>query len=180
MATHRINIIGASGTGKTTLGKAVAEALQIPMFDSDDYFHVPTDPPYQTQRSVEERTVLLANDLQKQESWIVTGWVGHWLPHPAFDFSLCVFLYLPQEVRLERLRRRERARFGSRLDPGGDMEQTHLEFMEWTRGYDDVPETSTTLAKHGAYLQTLRCPVLRFEKEMPTAEQAQIILNKIK
>jgi Shikimate kinase len=42
---HRIHILGASGSGTTTLGRALAERLQYPHFDTDDSFWVPTDPP---------------------------------------------------------------------------------------------------------------------------------------
>ena len=48
---HRIHILGASGSGTTTLGRALAERLQCPHFDADDYFWVPTDPPLPTSES---------------------------------------------------------------------------------------------------------------------------------
>ncbi len=51
----RIHITGASGSGTTTLGRALAAELSCPHFDSDDYFWLPTDPPYTTQRDSEER-----------------------------------------------------------------------------------------------------------------------------
>jgi len=35
---QRIHILGASGSGTTTLGRALAERLQCPHFDTDDYF----------------------------------------------------------------------------------------------------------------------------------------------
>jgi len=63
MKLHQINIIGASGTGKTTLAKALATQLKCSHFDSDDYYHFPTDPPYQKQRSPEERVSLLTKDV---------------------------------------------------------------------------------------------------------------------
>jgi adenylate kinase family enzyme len=34
---HRIHILEASGSGTTTLGRALAEHLQHPHFDTDDY-----------------------------------------------------------------------------------------------------------------------------------------------
>ena len=42
---HRIHILGASGSGTTTLGRALAARLQCPHFDTDDCFWLPTDPP---------------------------------------------------------------------------------------------------------------------------------------
>ena len=34
---HRLHTLGASGSGTTTLGRALAERLQCPHFDTDDY-----------------------------------------------------------------------------------------------------------------------------------------------
>src|SRR5438128_874343 len=46
---QRLHILGASGSGTTTLGRALAEGLQCPHFDTDDYFWLPTDPPFTQQ-----------------------------------------------------------------------------------------------------------------------------------
>jgi adenylate kinase family enzyme len=43
---QRIHILGASGSGTTTLGRALSERLQCPHFDTDNYFWLPTDPPW--------------------------------------------------------------------------------------------------------------------------------------
>ena len=43
---RRIHILGASGSGTTALGQALAEHLRCPHFDTDDYFWLPTDPPH--------------------------------------------------------------------------------------------------------------------------------------
>jgi hypothetical protein len=60
------------------------------------------------------------------------------------------------------------------------MESTHKEFLEWTAGYDSgLAEGTNTLPVHEAFLKTLKCPVIRFDKEVSTAEQIEIILKKI-
>jgi adenylate kinase family enzyme len=45
----RIHVMGASGSGVTTLGRALADALAFPHYGTDDYFWLPTTPPYRTQ-----------------------------------------------------------------------------------------------------------------------------------
>lgn len=161
----KINIIGASGTGKTTLGKAIAEKFGCAHFDSDDYYHYPTDPPFQKQRSPEERVELLMTDLNKNFSWVLAGGAAVWDPAPAVKYSMVVFLYLPPAVRLERLRQRELDLYGSRIGAGGDMEKDHIEFMKRTAGYDDgSSEGTNTLPCHLKFINSLTCPVVKFEE----------------
>jgi adenylate kinase family enzyme len=45
MKTRRIHIMGASGAGVTSLGRALADALSNSHHDTDDYFWKPTNPP---------------------------------------------------------------------------------------------------------------------------------------
>jgi adenylate kinase family enzyme len=181
VAHNRINIIGASGTGKTTLAKALAHKLDCLQFDSDDYFHIPTNPPYQKQRSPEERKALIERDLSKQSSWVLSGGAAVWEPTPELDFTLVVFLYLAPAIRLERLRVREAKLFGARIQAAGDMALDHKEFMEWTAGYDSGKSAGTnTLLRHESFLVSVRCPALRIDEPMTTEEQVALILGKLK
>jgi adenylate kinase family enzyme len=45
-----IHITGASGSGTSTLGQALAESVGCPWLDADDFFWLPTDPPYTDKR----------------------------------------------------------------------------------------------------------------------------------
>jgi adenylate kinase family enzyme len=45
MNEHRIHIFGASGSGTSTFGRALAAELSIRFFDADDYYWLDTDPP---------------------------------------------------------------------------------------------------------------------------------------
>jgi len=41
----RIHLTGASGCGVTTIGRALATRLALPVPDTDDYYWLPTDIP---------------------------------------------------------------------------------------------------------------------------------------
>jgi hypothetical protein len=104
----RVHILGASGSGTTTLGRALAERLGCPLLDADDYFWVPTDPPFQQIRVREERQALLRADVPPDQSWVLSGSLCDWgdIFIPLFD--LVVFLWIPPAVRLARLAAHER------------------------------------------------------------------------
>lgn len=58
MEPCRLHVLGASGAGATTLGRAIATAWSVPHADSDDYYWMPTDPAFTTPRTVPERVDL--------------------------------------------------------------------------------------------------------------------------
>jgi hypothetical protein len=133
----RIHITGASGSGCTTLGRALADRLGCASLDTDDYFWRPSDPPFP-----------------------LSGWGDVFIPL----FDLAVFLWVPPEVRLARLREREVHLFGEEaLAPGGRMHETHEKFMAWAADYDTGDISMRSRARHEQWLQILPCPVVRLE-----------------
>lgn len=50
------------------------------------------------------------------------GWGDIFIPY----FDLAVFLWIPIELRLERLKNREKSRYGDLILPGGSMEEKFL------------------------------------------------------
>lgn len=156
----------------------MAEYLQVPFFDSDFYFHLPTDPPFQKQRDPVERSRLLSADLAQPRSWVLSGNVLNWEPAVVFEPTLTVFMFVPPEIRLARLRRREEALFGERLLEGGDMEKTHLEFMDWATSYDLKPaiEATTSLDSHLKIFASLSGAKLKMEGTLSTLEQVRKVL----
>ena len=90
----RLHIFGASGTGVTTLGQALGSALNVPYFDSDDYFWQPSNPPFTIRRPPAERDAALAADLAQAPRWILGGSILGWDPQWATAFDLVVFIIL--------------------------------------------------------------------------------------
>jgi adenylate kinase family enzyme len=132
---QRIHILGASGSGTTTLGRALAKRLQCPHFETDDYFWLPTNPPFTQQRERTERQRLLMDDLRQNNRWVLSGSLCGWGDVAIPLFELVVSLSIPHEVRMARLRQREHQRFGGRILPGGDMYQSSQAFFTWAASY---------------------------------------------
>jgi adenylate kinase family enzyme len=176
---HRTHILGASGSGTTTLAKALAERLRCKHFDTDDYYWMKTDPPFTTKNSIEDRVRNLSLDLGQFESWTLSGSLVSWGEAIASFFSCVIFLYVPTEIRLQRLYDRERLRHGKRIELGGDMHLIHKEFIEWASKYDSKEFKGRSLQVHESWLKQLSCPVIRIDREITTENQVDLILSQL-
>ena len=169
----RVHVLGASSSGTTTLGAALAAQIGGAHLDTDSYFWEPTDPPFTTPRPVEARVAMMAADMDRAQRWVVsgslTGWGDAFIPR----FDLVVFLHVPPEIRLARLLARERERYAAAIDPGGRMHDQHLAFVEWARGYDRPGFAGRSLERHRAWLSGLPCPVLEIVGAPPLQESLQ-------
>jgi adenylate kinase family enzyme len=176
MTNHRIHILGASGSGTTTLGALLAVRLGIPHFDTDDYFWVKTEIPFTRQREVNDRLKLLIADLQGHPSWVLSGSLCGWGDPVIPMFTLAVFLWLPHELRMERLRKREISRYGlEAISPGGWFHEHHQEFIDWAEKYDTAGINMRSKDLHELWLGRLACKTLRLEQPLSVVELAETV-----
>jgi adenylate kinase family enzyme len=179
MKSCRIHVVGASGAGVTTLGRALANTQAAPHHDTDDYFRLPSAPPYRDIRDVAERLKLMHDVFLPRAEWILSGSLIGWGDVLIPDFDLVVFLVTPRELRLQRLRTREATRFGAdAVAPGGWRHAETEAFIEWASGYDEG-NVSRTQAKHQAWLAKLPCPVLRLDGSRPLPELVEKVRRVI-
>ncbi len=173
----RIHLYGASGSGTTTLGRYIAEQIGAVHLDTDDFFWLPTDPPFTTKRPSAERLALLEKALDDADSAVLSGSLSGWGDSLIPRFTLAVRLYTDTALRLERLRERERQRFGDRLD--GDMRDGHLAFIDWAAAYDDGSADMRSSAMHDLWEQQLVCPLLRLDGSAPLEENFEKVRTYI-
>jgi adenylate kinase family enzyme len=173
----RIHVLGAAGSGSTTLGESVARRLGIPHADADHFFWMPTDPPFTTRRPRVERLALLTQELPADGNWVFSGSAISWATalEPAYD--LIVFLWLDPAVRMARLRHRETARYGARIEPGGDMAIASAAFFQWAADYDTAGPTQRSLAAHEAWLSGEAANVLRLDSAQPLDALTEAVLQ---
>ncbi len=163
--------MGASGSGVTTLGRALADALGLPHHDADDYLWQPTTPPYRRLREVAERLRLMREMFLPRADWVLSGGLDGWGDDVVPCFDLVVFLLTPPKIRMQRLRAREAVHFGADVvAPGGWRHQETEDFIEWASHYEDGSREGRNLVRHEAWLATLPCPVLRLDGSRPLDE----------
>src|SRR5579859_3510970 len=148
-----IHIMGASGSGTTTLGRALASKLAYAFFDADDYYWLPTQPPYQQKRPREDRVSMILADLRKVNGYVLSGSVSSWGQELEACFDFVIFLVVPAETRIQRLIERDTRELGS----------ANQEFIEWARQYDEGKLSGRSRELHEKWVAGLRCPVLRLE-----------------
>ncbi|HWL19102.1 MAG TPA: hypothetical protein VNS33_05495 [Bradyrhizobium sp.] len=171
MKTLRIHVMGASGSGVTTLGRALADALALPHHDSDDYFWLPTTPPYRRQRDIGERLRLMEDIFLPRADWVLSGSLAGWGDPIIPRFDLVVFLRTPRDIRLKRLRAREATHFGAdAVAPGGWRHGETEVFIEWASHYEDGDREGRNLDKHLTWLAGLPCPVLGLDGSRPVPD----------
>lgn len=161
-----IHITGASGSGVTTLGKALAEELGAAHLDIDDFFWLPTDPPYTVKRPRAQRLALLDKAFAQASGtgWVLSGSILDWGDSLMPLFDLAIFVSTPTELRLHRLRAREAARFGAEaVAPGGARHKEHEWFIEYAAAYDEGRREGRSRARHEALLSLMPCPVLQLD-----------------
>ena len=155
-----VHIFGASGSGTSTLGKQLSEVTGYVWMDTDDYYWLPSDPPYTDKRKISERLRLMKEDMEKAENAVISGalegWGGDLIPY----FTLGVRVVTDTDLRLLRLKKREAEHFGARILEGGDMYRNHLAFLEWAKGYDDGDMSTRSRARHDEWQRQLSCKVI--------------------
>ena len=162
--TCRLLVTGASGAGTTTLGRALADRWSVPHADIDDYFWLPTSPPYTQKRPEEARLRLMSELFLPRSAWVLSGSAVGWGDPLLERCDAVVFLTLDAELRMRRLRDREVARYGE-VDEGA-----HRVFFEWARGYDDPTFAGRSLVKHERWLAATSQPVLRLDAAAPVPD----------
>lgn len=166
-----IYVYGASGSGTSTLGKAIAEHYGYRQLDTDDYFWLPTDPPFVTSRERPERLRLLREDMDASQRVVISG--------SFYDWGDCFFPRVTLGMRIAQLKERKYARFGERIREGG-MYKHHLEFIQWAKGYDfDEPEVRSKQG-HDREEQGLCCPVVRVDGTRPVEKTLAAIAAFLK
>lgn len=162
-------VTGAPGSGTTTLGQALAQTLNCKHLDSDDFYWIHTDPPFQHARDPGERQSSLSSALAASSDVVLSGSIAGWGASVENAFDVIVFLYLPTDLRLRRLIARDVKRRGA----------LSLRFLRWAAEYDHAPESRRSLALHNKWLSRRTCQVLRLERDQTVAQGVQQVLQAL-
>ena len=175
-----IHIFGPSGSGTTTLGEIICRELGYTLMDTDDYFWMPTDPKFTTKRPVQDRIRMMMQVMEQSKNVVISGSLTDWGDVLIPSFTLAIRIEMEQCLRLERIRQREHRKFGSRIEPGGDMYEIHRSFMDWAKRYDTGGPEIRSRRKHDQWQSLLCCPVLLLDGAESLDDNYQKVLKYMK
>ncbi|MGB1217432.1 MAG: AAA family ATPase, partial [Saprospiraceae bacterium] len=175
----KIIIFGATGTGKTTLGKSISEKLNWTFLDSDDYYWEKTNPPFQTKIPLQKRNENLKTDFENNENVIISGSLCTWSKFWDSAFDLGIFLRISKKVRMKRLLNREIERYGAELYTNEKIKEKSKIFLNWAEKYDDETNDGHSIRQHKNWIELLNCAVIEVIGDLTNDERLIIILKKI-
>jgi len=175
----KIHIMGASCAGSTTLGNALSVQTGFPYFDTDFYFWELSEQPFTIKRDRDARIQMLHEAVALHPNHIVGGSLVSWGDEWLSAFDLVVFLYVPPQIRIQRLKDREFERYGDVIYTDPERIAAYQKFLEWAQAYDANAISGRTLHIHEAWLSKVTCPVLEIRGNTTVAQRIDLIMNKM-
>lgn len=175
----KIHILGASGSGVTTLGTVLSKKINFVYFDTDSFYWKPSDPAFTIRRNFQERNDLLANEVATCTDCIVGGSLLSWGDKWLSAFDLVVFLWVPPDVRIERLKKREFTRYGDVIFADKERNTHYAAFIDWAAHYDDGTARGRTLQAHENWMQQITCPLIELRGIHSVKERLAVIANHV-
>ena len=166
-----ILICGLNGTGKSTLGRLLADRMEYEFIDNEDLFFPKADPSYMfsNPRSKEEVIRLLEERINDNNQFIFAAVKGDYGDKLIASLDYVVLIEVPKQIRSQRVRDRSYQKFGDRILPGGDL---HDKESKWFSMTDNRPDTYVT-----DWLKTVNCPVIRIDGTLPAEKNLDYIVS---
>ena len=150
-----ICVCGLNGSGKTTLAGALAKELNFKHMDIEQYYFVSIDNPYASSRPREEVERLLLEDMNQNPCFVFSAVNGDMNPEINENYDFVIYLEVPIDVRMKRIKQRAVDKFGDRVLSGGDMYEQEEKFFAFAE--------KRTPEKIEGWLKTLSHKVIRLD-----------------
>ncbi len=168
-----IIVCGLNGTGKSTLGKALADTLQYFFIDHETLFFPNMDPqhPYAAPCSRAEAEQRLLHAVNAHRNFVYAAVKGNLSEHLRPLLQYAVLLEVPKAVRIQRMENRSYQKFGSRMLPNGDLYEQEKAFLDMA--------ASRTEEEVRTWAGSLDCPVIWADGTKPVEETISYIIKKM-
>ena len=168
---YRIVLCGGNGAGKSTLGKELAKRLNIRFMDIEHYYFPVSnaDYAYGCSRTQEEVTALLLEDMKRTDDFVLAAVKADYSPEISRMFTHAVYIDVPKEVRMNRIRQRSFLKFGERMQPGGDLFEREQRFFDLVQNRTDEPILK--------WIDSMEIPMIRIDGLRSVAENLEQVVH---
>ncbi len=97
----------------------------------------------------------MKKDILENNNAVISGSLADWGDELIPLFTLAIRLVTDTNIRIERLKIREKQELGNRVMPGGNMYTNHMEFIEWAGKYDIGSADMRSKVKHDEWQKLL-------------------------
>lgn len=168
---NRIAIVGGNGSGKTTLGATLSRVLNYKHMDIEDYYFEDAEIPYSKSRTSKEVLLLMEQDAMKYPKFIISA-VNADLGEKINSLYECViYLNVPLDIRLKRVKQRAYDKFGDRVLEGGDMYEQEQGFFDFV--------VKRTMEKTDEWVKCIPCPIIYVDGTKPIDDTIEVLLSKL-
>jgi len=162
----KILIMGASGSGQTTLARELSKHLSFKFIDADDLYWLPTKPAYQEKRAIDLRLSMTLKEM-KCPNIVLAGSIMGWGDALENAFDIIVFLSLDTELRIKRLKQREMVELGF-------IDQ---DFLAWAKEYENPEFESRSRLKHENWMSKRQAYILKIEGDLTVKQRLKKVIS---
>ena len=168
-----IIVCGLNGTGKSTLGKALANELNFYFIDNEELYFPKTDPHYvyaspRTRGEVEQ---MLFSEIKAHEDFVFASVKGDYGEAILPYFQYAVVIDVPKDIRIQRVKNRSFHKFGNRMLPGGDLHEKEENFFHIVKS-----RSENTVEE---WLQSFSGIIIRIDGTKPIEENISLIIEQL-
>lgn len=169
----KIVICGLNGSGKSTLGKVLAKKINYLHKDIEDYyFNDDSDYKYNKDKTKDKQTVIksIEEDFEKYSNIVFTACKGEY-GNINEKYDLAIYLKVPKEERIKRVKERSYKQFKDRILPDGDLYLQEKKFWDYVINRDENEIIE--------WFDKLPCEKIILDGTKTTEENANIIAKML-
>lgn len=173
-----IHVMGASGSGTSSLGEFLGKALGFDVIESDFYKWKQTIPEFQVMRPIEESNTLLLDKIKACKNLIITGSLHS--NDVVFKYiDLIVYLKCPTFVRMKRIKQRDVETGRNSMLTEGEVYENYLGFLELAQNYNKLGLDKRSKASQMWVIKSCNCPTLKINTNQKMEKVRQKVLKKV-
>ncbi len=174
-----IHIMGASGSGTSSIGEYLSKELGFDIIESDFYKWEQTIPEFQVMRPIEESNKLLLEKIRQAKNLIITGSL-HSNPVTFEYIDLIIYLKCPTKVRLKRILKRDEEKGRYSLQQDETVRQNFLEFLKIAKSYNKLGDDIRSKKSQRMVISSCNAPLIKINTNKNIEKLHRIIKKKIR